>query len=113
MVGFSALAPCLMLCLALLLSFMCCFHFGSWFEHYSRVFAAFETGDDRVWFSTLLHADTTVHVWIDKAFTIPTNQASVFSWQSYSCFHGDSSGNLSVTLRSRRFLSDVALGQPE
>jgi hypothetical protein len=59
----------------------------------------------------LLNADTTVDAWIDKAFTVPTNHAPIFGWQSQLGSHCDSSRNLNVTLRQFMILTNHSLSE--
>jgi hypothetical protein len=87
--------------------------FLSWFEHYSRRFAADQTRYCCVWFASLLNADTTVDAWIDKAFTMPADQTAIFGWQSDSRSHGNSAGNRRVALSQLWFLSYILLCQFE
>jgi hypothetical protein len=87
--------------------------FFPWLEHYTRGFAADHTRYCHVWFASLLNADTTVHAWIDKAFTMPADQTAIFGWQPDSRSHGNSAGNRRVALSQLRFLSYILLRQFE
>jgi hypothetical protein len=80
------------------------------FQGYACDFAAYLAGDNHVGFSSLLNTDTTVDAWIDKAFTVSTNHASILCWQSQFGSHGDSAGNSHVTLRQRGFFTNFLLG---
>ena len=57
-----------------------------------------ETCDNYVWFPLLLDADTTIHSWQDKAFTISTNKATILFWQFGSGPHGDFPRDVNISL---------------
>jgi len=59
----------------------------------------------------LLNTNTTVHPWINKAFTVSANEAAIFSWQPHPCPHGYSSSDSCITLRQLWFLADVLFSQ--
>jgi hypothetical protein len=63
------------------------------------VFAAVEACDDHVRFSPLFDAHTTVNAWVNKAFTMPTNQPAILYGQPNLRAHGDFSCNFGVALR--------------
>jgi len=75
------------------------------------VFAADQACYDHVGFSSLLNADTTVDAWVNKAFTVATDHAPIFGWQSQFGSHGDFPRNLRITLRQLGFLSNLFLSQ--
>jgi hypothetical protein len=61
--------------------------------------AAFKTCDDYVWFPLLLDANTTIHAWQNKAFTVSASETLILFWQSGSGPHGDfpRDGNISLS----------------
>lgn len=59
----------------------------------------------------LLNANTTVDTRINKAFTMPANEAAVLRGQSHPCPHGYSSGDSRIPLRQLWFLTDVLFSQ--
>jgi hypothetical protein len=62
-------------------------------------------------FPPLLNANTTVDPWINKAFTMFADHASILFWQSQFGSHSDFSCYLGVTLCQLWFFSDVLLSQ--
>ena len=60
-----------------------------------------------------LNANTTVHTWQNKAFAVPTNEASILSGQSKLGSHGYFPRNLHVTLRQARIFVNNFLGEAE
>ena len=59
----------------------------------------------------LLNTDTTVDTRINKAFTMPANEAAIFSWQSYPCPHGYFSSDSCIPLRQLWLPADILFSQ--
>jgi len=66
--------------------------------------AAFKTCDDPVWFPLLLDANTTIHAWQDKAFTMSANETLILFRQSGSGPHSDLPRNGNISLSQLRIL---------
>lgn len=60
-----------------------------------------------------MDANTTVHTWQNKAFAVPTDEASILSGQSKLGSHGYFPSDLHVTLRQAGIFVDNLLGEAE
>ena len=66
--------------------------------------AAFKTCDNHMRFPLLLDANTTIHAWQDKAFTMSANETLILFWQSGSGPHGNFPRDGNISLSQLRIL---------